>query len=267
VTVAVTVPYWHCQATIRRCVDSILAQSHEDLICVVVNDRDRKAPPWPALEDITDRRLVRFGLRHRNRGRYFIDAMCVQVLRGVADWWHPCDADDWLDRDRLAALLDVAGPNTDAVYSGWTQHHEDGTVVRRPLRPPVRKIRAVAHLSNLWRPGFAAHFTHPGQRVGYDQVMTMAAWTHGTVATVDDWQYHRQLRPGSLTRSPVTGKGTPFRRAQKRHQRVLWARIRAQPTLSAAGKVIAADIPVDLAAAVTAEADRLRARIASAVTR
>lgn len=257
-TVAVTVPYWRTPGTIRRCVDSILAQSHRDLVCVVVNDHDLTSRPWPALADVTDPRLVRFGLRGRNRGRYFVDAVCQRAFAG-ADWWMPVDADDWLDPGRLTALLAAAGrdPAAQVVMSGWTQHHQDGAVVRRPLRPPGAKIRAVAHLSNLWRPYVAAALAHPVMRVGWDQVMTMAVWTLAPVTTVDDWGYHRQLRAGSLTRDPATGKGSPFRKRQKGHQRRLWRAIRGGG-LAAAAEVLAGDVPPEVAAAVNREAGRLR---------
>jgi glycosyltransferase involved in cell wall biosynthesis len=263
VKVLVTVPYWRTPDTIRRCVDSILAQSHEDLVCLVVNDRDRRTPPWPELVDIQDPRLVRFDSR-TNRGRYFHDAAAAQMAADRFEWWMPVDADDWLEPGRVRALVNAASPDVDAVMSGWTQHHEDGTVVRRPLRPPgPGRPRAVAHLSSLWRPEFARALAHPAQRVGWDQVQTTAAWTFGRVAAVDDWQYHRQLRQGSLTRNPVNGKGTKARRVARRHQRVLWERMRVQPDLPTAAAVLAEDVG-GLAAEVDVYATRLRAALDAA---
>lgn len=254
-SVLVTVPYWRTAATVRRCVASVLAQTHQDLTCLVINDRDRRTPPWPALADIHDPRLVHFDARS-NRGRYFHDAAATQVADGRYGWWMPVDADDWLEPGRLTALL-AASDGVDVVMSGWTQHREDGTVGRRPLRPPRGRIRAVAHLSNLWRPSTARALSHPGQRVGWDQVQTTAAWHHATVATVEDWQYHRQLRQGSLTRNPDSGKGTPFRRAAKRHQRMLWAQMRTQPDLAGVAKVLADDVGEGLAADVDVYTARL----------
>lgn len=261
-TTLVTVPYWRTPATIRRCVDSILAQTQPNLVCVVLNDGDGENPPWSELVDIADPRLVRHDLP-TNRGRYFADTVAVTAVDGLMPWWMPVDSDDRLAPNRLAALhlavLD-APTRPDAVFSGWTQHLPDGEVQHRPLRPPAPglPIRAVAHLSSLWRPSFARKLAHPGQRMAWDQIMTTAAWHYGTIATTSDAGYHRIVRDGSLMRSTVHGKGTMVRRAAKGHQLELWTRMQQEPDLAGAAKVLASDVPAGLAAEVETEAVRLR---------
>lgn len=259
-TTLVTVPYWRTLGTVRRAVESVLAQSHRDLLLVVLNDGDQVSPPWPELDGISDPGLIRHDLP-ANRGRYFCDAVAAQAAHGLAPWWMPVDSDDWLSPGRLAALVAAAdNPDTDAVMSGWTQHLPGAVAQPRRLRPPApgRPIRAVAHLSSLWRPGFARALAHPGQRMAWDQIMTTAAWTYGRITTTSDAGYHRVVRDDSLMRSTVHGKGTPVRRAAKRYQRELWSRMCQEPDLARAAKVLATDVPAELAAEVERESTRLR---------
>lgn len=257
--VLISIPYWGCQSTIRRAVDSVLAQSFRDLLVVVLNDGDRDSPPWPPLADITDPRLIRHDMR-RNRGRYFADAVAATAADGLCPWWSPIDADDWVEPHRYATLDYTGGPADDVVMTPWTNHHPTRGTGTRAIRPPesARGIRCTAHMSSLWRPGFARNLAHPGQRVAWDQVMTTAAWVFGQVATVDDPSYHRVVRAGSLMLSSIHGKGTPVRRAAKLRQRTLWRQMRRQPDLSAAAKVLAADVPRELVAAVQRESGLLR---------
>jgi len=259
VSVLVSVPYWRTPGTVRRAVESALAQTHRDLLCVVLNDGDSGAPPWPALDGVDDPRLVRHDLP-ANRGRYFADAVAARAAVGWCEWWMPVDSDDHLDPGRLAALLAAAGTEVDVVMSGWTQHLPGGEVRLRPLRRPAlgTPVRAVAHLSSLWRPAFAAALANPGERMAWDQVMTTAAWTFGRVAVADDAGYHRVVREGSLMRSRTHGKGTRVRRAAKRRQRRLWREMRTGPDLAAASAVLSDHLDRATVRQVAHEAARLR---------
>jgi len=101
--VTVSLPYFDCRKYVRRAVESILGQSHRELMLIIVNDGDPD-PPWEALSDITDSRIVRFDLA-TNHGRYFADSV---VLAATTDQYFMFqDADDWSEATRIATLMEA----------------------------------------------------------------------------------------------------------------------------------------------------------------
>ncbi|MBB4935654.1 glycosyltransferase involved in cell wall biosynthesis [Lipingzhangella halophila] len=237
---------------------SILGQTHRDLTCLVVNDGDDPAPLRAALDGIDDGRLVVVDLPH-NRGRYFVDAVTAQAC--LTEWWVPHDADDASEPHRIEALLAAAEQGTDAVFSPFTNHREDGRVEHRAIRgrTPDRRMRYTAHLSQLWRTSAARRLTHPGYRVAYDAVMTTAALYYGHVVIHGEPSYHRIRQPESLVTSVATGRGSPHRRETRQKLKRLWRRIdTGSSTLDDAGRWIHADTDPGLVAEVDEQAARLR---------
>lgn len=236
---------------------SILAQTHRDLTCLVVNDGDDPAPLRAALDSVDDGRLAVVDLPH-NRGRYFVDAVTAQAC--LTEWWVPHDADDASEPHRLETLL-AAAASADAAFSPFTNHREDGTRQHRPIRgrTPDRRLRYTTHLSQLWRTETARALAHPGYRVAYDAVMTTTALYYGRVALHGDPSYHRIRRPDSLVDSAETGRGSPHRRETRRRLKSLWRAIDAgSASLDDAARIIRSDISPGLAAEVGEQAARLR---------
>lgn len=256
--VTVTVPYFGCPTRVRRAVESILAQRDVELRCVVVNDGDHRTPPWPRLEHITDRRLLRFELPD-NRGRYFVDAVCVAALDG--GWWSPHDADDWSEPTRLATLLQAAADRP-VVLGAHINHYRSGATVVREVKPVGQRMRYRIHLSGLWRPQVAGALTHPGWRIEWAAAMTSAALLTGYAAVVQQPLYHRVLRRGSLVTDPATGHRSPYRVQQRRRMRRLWRRMVAAAgspaQLTPLAAVVAADVNPRLRGEVSQHAARLR---------
>lgn len=239
---------------------SILGQTHRDLICLVVNDGDDPGPLRAALAGLDDDRLVVADLPH-NRGRYFVDAATVRACQ--TRWWMPHDADDYSEPHRLASLLAAAEPETDAVFTPFVNHYQDGAIKVRPIRHlrPDGRRRYVTHSSQAWRREFVAPLTHPGTRVAWDGFVTSAAVLTGRVVMLPDPSYHRVRRPGSLVTSAETGRGSPFRRAQRAHQHRLWRQaVTAARRDGAVGvaRVVARDIDPRLMREVREQAARLR---------
>lgn len=232
--ITVSMPMWNATTTIRRSVQSVLAQTHADLTLIVVNDG---APPnvWDPIDDITDRRLIRFDL-DTNSGRYHADAITLKAC--TTPWWTVQDADDWTAPERLARLLGIAkrrsgakvkNPNdpVDAVFGGYRQHRLDGT--ERVVTP-----HKIAHMAKSKRLMHVAHHTalyrteslrsiggpHPEYRIAWDTFMI------GVIAHRLNWAYdpeplyHHCHQPNSLMQDPATRKGTPERvRTQERLRR------------------------------------------------
>jgi glycosyltransferase involved in cell wall biosynthesis len=218
--VVVTVPYYGCREYVGAAVASVLAQTHENLVVVVVNDGDPE-PPWDVLSDVDDRRLVRFDLP-RNRGRYFADQVVLQATD--APFLLIQDADDWSEPRRVEVLLrELRQAHAAAAFSasfrcskvaradGMRQPFGPGFVHRGNFTGLYRTeaLRAVG--------GFYAGF-----RVGFDSFVVNAVGMTAPVAVCDEPLYHWRSRPDSLTAAPDTGGGSDLRRRELRAMRRLY---------------------------------------------
>ena len=256
--VTVSMPFYRTPPEILlRAVTSVLSQAERRLRLVLVNDGDGPAA-WEPLADIADPRVVRFDLRE-NRGRYFADAVTLAACE--TPWWTIHDADDWSEPGRLAALLALGG-EADVVLGHQIVHGVTGNTEHERCKAWRHSpaLKWYAHMAALWRPAWLRSVggPHPGYRVGYDTVMTGLAHLCGRVAVLSDPLYHRCCRPGSLTREPSTGIGSPHRKQATTRLRALWAGA-VKAGADGAPAVIAGSISAEDSAAVQREAERLRA--------
>lgn len=260
--VIVTVPYYRASATIRRAVDSVLNQTHRDLICIVQNDGDDPEPLNQALSGCDDPRLL---VVHNtdNRGRYYLDAVAARASWAMADWWMPHDADDWSDSTRVDDLLRQHRAGTYAVLTAHVNHYLDGTEKTVPVKVPGHKsrLRISVHMNGLWRPKAAARLTHPDWRIEYAALMTSAVLLHDKATVLPDASYHRCIQENSLVTSPQTGHGSPYRIQQRERLRALWRSVSAAETLRGSMRTIRADIPRELRHSVAHSAAELAAHI------
>jgi predicted O-methyltransferase YrrM len=263
-------PYRGCPDVIRRAVDAVLAQTHTDLTLIVVNDGDHDTPPWPALADITDPRLIRLHLPE-NRGRYHADAVTLAACR--TPWWTVHDADDAADPRWLQVMLGAAARRrVDVVLTAQIVHGIRGATVVSPVRPwtgpDPQQITHHAHMAGLWSVPWLRSVCgpHPEYQVGWDTVMTSMPFLVGRVRVVDTPLYHRHRRVGSLTASRDTGMRSAIRRAATSRSQRLWPRLVAAadhgPT--AVGEVIAGDVSPETWDTVAADQDRLSRLLCSA---
>jgi hypothetical protein len=262
--ITVSVPYWHAAGTVRRTVESVLAQTWRDLTVVVINDGDDVRQLHAALRGIRDDRLVVHSLP-ANHGMYFATAV---VLGGTGDrLWSQVDADDWIEPHRLEKLAAGLG-DADAVFTPWTNHNLDGTTHIRGIQTPEYQaeqgwtLRAVAHMCNLWTTGFARQIVHPGCRLAWDQMMTQLAWRFGTITVVDDPSHHRQMTAGSLMASARTGRGSPARRRDRRHHTRLWPQLTACADVAQASRLLRRDSGRPVVNELKAEVWRMRQALA-----
>lgn len=107
--VSVIVPVYRVEKYIRRCVDSVLAQSYTDWELVLVNDGSPDA--CGAICDGYARRDSRVKVLHRENGG--LSAARNTALDYLAEhsdsrWVYFLDSDDWIHRDTLAVLTAAA---------------------------------------------------------------------------------------------------------------------------------------------------------------
>lgn len=256
-SLTVSLPTYRNPDTLRRAVDSVLGQTYTDLTLVVVNDAGDATEAFEPLSDITDPRLVRFSLE-ANHGRYFAD--CVVAYACDTEWFTVHDSDDWSEPQRLQEMMHLAVRQHADVVPGAETIHGATTRIRRPLlRFPNRPLPHMWHLSALYRTRVFQSVIHPGFRVGYDSLMSaMLASTNLRIVPSNFPRYHRVGRNGSLTRDPLTGIGSEFRKQEIEGLMHLWKQVPRNPTLQDLSDVVGRNIYTSTAEAVEKEADRLR---------
>lgn len=133
--VSVIVPVYNGEATLQRCLDSLLAQTWKNMELVVVNNAssDSTAAICAACPDP---RLVY--LEEPRRGVSY--ARNTGLAAAGGDYIMFVDADDFVEPDMLETMLSVEG--YDVVYCGLTTQNPDGSnpqAMRIPEGPRSRE--------------------------------------------------------------------------------------------------------------------------------
>lgn len=212
--VTAAIPYRETGPYLAQAVESLLAQTHRELTVIVVNDGD-SVSPWPLLDHIDDRRLVRFDL-DRNRGRYFADQVVLEAT--IDPFFLVQDADDWSEETRVERLLAelrrhhaCAAVSSRQLVTGSARGHvEHWTQLGTPLTPAMEHRATQQGLFRTDALRSIGGF-HPGFRIGYDTLLINLLEMTGQVVTVEMPLYHARIRPGSLTTAPATRWGSKSR--------------------------------------------------------
>jgi len=124
ITISIIVPVYRVESYLRRCVDSILAQTCKDFELILVDDcsPDRSG----AICDAYARKDDRVKVIHlsENKGLFAVRKVGIECASG--DWVTFVDSDDYIDSDRLSTLL-TEGERTgaDVVWGDYVSSWED----------------------------------------------------------------------------------------------------------------------------------------------
>lgn len=135
--VSVVIPTYDRPGLVQRAVDSVLAQTFEDLECIVVDDCSPSEASASAIEAYDDPRLTVHKLEE-NRGPS--GARNAGIERAEGEYIAFLDDDDrWLPAklERQVELLDSADDRIGLVYCWMDYCTPDGTVVQE-YRPELR---------------------------------------------------------------------------------------------------------------------------------
>lgn len=215
-TVLVAIPYFRTPEYIERAVRSVLAQTHRDLVCVVVGDGD--APPLPP---IADDRLVVYTYP-RNRGAYF--AQDVAIWSSPFEWYAPVASDDWLDPRHIEEHLTLGEDAACGALWSHGGHCDDYPAHRTCPGLVTRKAYEVGMYRTDRYREIGAH--NPAERIGQDSLTLAVMRLVAPVGAKETPTYHRLWREGSLCTSPETKNGSPARTAMRVRNRQIVARCR-----------------------------------------
>lgn len=260
--------------TLRRAIQAVLDQDHQDWHLIVTSDGQGDTP-WQALDQITDPRITCWETPAR-RGRYWIDAVTLASTDAdTSPWWTVHDADDAAAPTWLSRMLEaVAATRRPVVLTSQIVHAINGTSSICPVRPITEagtgRVTHYAHMAGLWNTRWVRGIVgpHPGYQVGWDTVMTAIPLLLEQAAVIDEPLYHRWRRAGSLTMDRATGHRSLARREAAARIAATWPRIvdaaHAGGT-DAVGRVIVEDVPAEVWAEVKTDTDLLAAVTAGVV--
>jgi len=209
--ILVTIPYWNSKKYLKKTVRSILNQSYKDYEVLIVNDGDEESPR----DFIPPHPKLKFFDLAENRGRYFIDAVCV--MANPHEFYLPHDSDDESTYDRLFYLMrKQQRSGADAVFHNHKVVRQNKSVYRENNKLGIEltaNLTHVAHHSALYKTQALKDVGsyHPDFRVGYDTLLVNLIKLNKEIAITPRNLYTRNIRPDSLITSPETGFGSPMR--------------------------------------------------------
>ena len=124
--ITVVVPSYNCAQWLPRCIDSLLAQTYENLEIIVVDDGSSDNTP-EVLADYTSRFPNVRSLRKTNGGEYAARLSGVEIAQG--DWIGFVDADDEVEPQMYQRLLENAHKyGAQISHCGFKVIYQDGKV-------------------------------------------------------------------------------------------------------------------------------------------
>lgn len=252
-TVTVAIPFHGDRDMLRRCVRSMLDQTHRDLNVLVIADGMKTGLRC------RDSRLHVYELPE-NRGAYY--ARAVALAATDTPWHAVIDADDWAEPEWLETLLDTG---SDIVWqrNRIDEHPGESRIMtwRRADDIPGPTLVHTASHTGLYRTDCIREYGgyNPSYRIGWDTLMVGILRITGPFELIDKPLYHRTVHSASLTMHADTGTRSNTRRRNRQHLREIFLRAwTVRHDIDAVGDIIDATFEPHLMAEVEAHASRIR---------
>ena len=152
-SISVIVPIYQSEATLRRCLDSILSQTFFDIEVLLVDDgsTDKSADICEEYAQ-KDSRIRTFHKAHSGVS----DTRQVGLENASGEYVIHCDSDDWMEPTMLEVLYKKAKEtDTDMVVCDFFRDREDGFVIQREFpkglkadKPIAKQIKTLSYA--LW---------------------------------------------------------------------------------------------------------------------
>lgn len=132
--ISVIVPVYNVEPYLKVCLDSILAQTYEDLEILIVDDGSNDGSSDICDEYRKDGRVEVF--HTENRGLSCARNLGLEKAKG--EYISFVDSDDWIDNNALQTLLRYAVDNnadivSSAFYLEWKDHRKIEEEIKKPI--------------------------------------------------------------------------------------------------------------------------------------
>lgn len=128
-TVSVIVPVYNVERYVRKCLDTLLAQSYPLTEIILVDDgsTDSSGAICDEYAAVHERVTT---VHKQNAGLGYARNTGLDCLKGESDYVMFVDSDDWLEEDTVESLVAALGDNpADCVIGGHTKKTADGKTV------------------------------------------------------------------------------------------------------------------------------------------
>ena len=219
--ISVIVPVYKVEPFLRRCVDSILAQTYTNLEIILVDDGSPDSCPM-----ICDEYVVkdsRIHVIHKENGG-LSDARNAGLQIATGEWLSFIDSDDWIEPCMYDNLLNNACKNDAQISVGGVFDElltDDGTIITKvtPYQSVTiesrKKLQAMKHfLSNPWsawdkiyRHEIFDGIRYPVREINEDEAIALYLLDRcERVVYTNEPLYHYIRRPESITTSSFSLK-------------------------------------------------------------
>ena len=190
---SVIIPVFNGEQTLRRCLDSVLAQITEEMQVLVVNDgsTDKTAN---MLDEYARAHATIKVFTQQNRGQAAARNLALEHASGK--WVCFVDADDYWGEGYIAQLLEELSDHIDVLQTGFTQ--------LRPVRSK-RKYRFLSAWSKVVRLDFLKkhHILFPEGLYYDDPVWAARLWqAKPRIALSNNTKYQYTINKQSITANP-----------------------------------------------------------------
>lgn len=147
--ISIIVPVFNAEKYLRRCVDSILAQTYRDIELLLIDDGSTDGSP--SICDEYAARDLRVKVCHKENAG--VSAARNQGIRlASGEWIGFADADDWLNPEMYASMISSAQKTgADMLYCDFTAVNKDGEVpVKQPANTDDNVALAKAYIMGGW---------------------------------------------------------------------------------------------------------------------
>ena len=210
--ISVIVPVYNTEPYLRKCLDSIIVQTYENLEILIIDDGSTDKSGRICDEYTKDARVKVF--HTENRGLSAARNKGLDEANG--DWIGFVDSDDWIDPDMYEILLQIAKKTgADIVECGVYEEYPGKTKNKKKQSQKLTGSKAVEALlreelsdnvwNKLWGRECFTDIRFPENRLFEDIVTTYRVFLKVEwIQSVEECKYHYLQRENGLSRSHST---------------------------------------------------------------
>lgn len=219
--ISVIIPVYKVEPYLRRCVDSVLGQTYQNLEIILVDDGSPDG--CPAICDEYAERDGRVKVIHKPNGG-LSDARNAGINAACGDWFSFIDSDDWIEPDMYASLMENALRGHAQISVGGVndEYEKDGvvTVLKTTFdgKERIETLTAAGaikrYLTGSWsawdkiyRRELFSDLRYPVGEINEDEAIVLQLLEQcGCIVYTNRVFYHYIHRPGSITTSSFSEK-------------------------------------------------------------
>lgn len=207
--ISIIVPVYNVEPFLRRCLNSIVNQTYDDLEILIIDDGSTDNSG-----DICDeykRQDERVKVFHtKNRGLSAARNLGLDEAKG--EWIGFVDSDDWIELDMYEVLLKKAeDARADVVECGWVREWPKKIEERSRQEQTLSRIEAVEALvckifsdnvwNKIWKSKCFDNIRFPNGRIYEDIATTYRIFaTADCICSINEIKYHYVQRKNSITK-------------------------------------------------------------------